>query len=442
MPEIKLIFKNYKKLKNKEIDLADNYIYFISGSNDKGKSSFLQAIKALHTAKLDIDQPVTIGEENGSIEAINLVGADGKRYIVRATFDKSGDAKFVAIDEEGKIVKSVNQIRNIFKYNTFTAEEFMQMSMSAKGKEEAKKIFLSLLDEEQAKAYELSTLLEKQYYDKRTNLNATVKQLTEIEKGYELTDDQMYLISVRQVNFDKLKELEEEYSGIAVAIEKQKGIAEKIAHADKSIETNISDIAKSEQQIKQLQDHIKILNKATEELNKSREELVKLQTSDVPNADVLKQRIQTGKEKIAEIDALVLRKKSYDEVKAKRVVNHDEWEKTDAAVQLERDKQDDIIKNSKNPVKDLRLTDDGLMLGELSFKENQVCKSKAILTGARIQCAINDSPLIVIGCANDLDNESLKEMEAIAKEYGKTMLMDFVEREESELKVVAYDQSK
>ena len=130
--EIPVVFHNYKIFKgDKEFTLKNSYIYFISGPNNTGKTSFKDAFAIIQSGKNDISEPVTRGESEGFIET-KIPGADGRMYLIRHDFT-DGKNKFVAIDEDGKKISSVGEFRKLFNYTHFTAEEFFLELIGTRG---------------------------------------------------------------------------------------------------------------------------------------------------------------------------------------------------------------------------------------------------------------------------------------------------------------------
>lgn len=421
--EIQLHFKNFKKLQDNSFTLQGSNIYFVRAKNGAGKTTFKQGLEALQMAKLDADQPITIGQTEGSIEAINLLGADGKKYTARCEMTQKG-TKFIVIDEEGKKISSVTQIRDIFKYHHFTAEEFMQMSLTAKGRDEAKKLFLSLLSEEDGKKYEYASLKEKESYDKRTSLKAQL-------------DQYVLLTDTNKVSAEEVARL----ASLPVAKEMLAGLEKQIIEAD-LIKQKIDF---RDEQKKELQEKINANNEKIKKLQLENDgfaiQLATLNedTTEPVVVDEIKARVEKGKVVVSDLEAIEKKKEKFDEYSKLRDEKNKEWKDMDALVEKYRKDQDDIIQTSQMPVKDLRLTDKGLMYGALSFTEAQISKAQAMLIGAEIQCAISDSPILVMGSANDLDDTSLAAMEEIAVKNNRIMIFDEVYSEQVEVNVVGYD---
>ena len=150
MPEVKLVFKNYKLLKEQEINLHNGSIFLIQGPNNVGKTTFVNAIKAIMEVKDETVNPVSHGEQEGFITG-SLPGADGKTYQFRYDFNIDGKSKFIFIDQEGKSVKSIMDMRKIFNYTHFTIEEFFAWSQTEGGRKKQMNILLGLLNDEEQK---------------------------------------------------------------------------------------------------------------------------------------------------------------------------------------------------------------------------------------------------------------------------------------------------
>jgi len=434
--ELKLKFHNYKKLKDNSFSLKDSYIYFIEGSNGTGKTTIKDALKSLQIATPIGPQPCTIGEKEGFVEAINLVGADGKRYIIKYTFGY-GKSKFIAINEDNKKISSVNEIRNIFRFTNFTADEFMNMSLSAKGREDIKKIFYSILTDESAKEYNLSLIKEKQYYDLRTQANLKVQSLKQSANNNLLTSEER----------DKLKDsdaIKKDIEEIRTDIKLNDNALNDLSYTESRVKEIERDVEFNKGLIKDLQVKIDMLK--AKNLNDEQEKNILLNKHDIDLKDDIEEKIAKlniilhEKENIAkECIKISVKEENLTNIHIALEDKEREWNDLDLQVKSERQKQDDIIKQSKLPDTKLRLTDKGLMYDNLSFEEGQISKAEAMLIGAEIQCIINKVPLLLIGSAGDLDNENLNKMLELAKRYNKIMIFDKVLKEKSDIAIVGYD---
>ena len=65
--ELKITFKNYALVPNGEYNLHGGTIFFIKGHNNKGKSTFLNALKSIMEVKDEKVDPTTYGETEGEI---------------------------------------------------------------------------------------------------------------------------------------------------------------------------------------------------------------------------------------------------------------------------------------------------------------------------------------------------------------------------------------
>ena len=83
MSEISISFKNYKLLKEGEINLSNGTIFFVQGPNNVGKTSFLNLLRSIMEVKDETENPVTFGEKEGFATG-KIIGADGKSYQFRS----------------------------------------------------------------------------------------------------------------------------------------------------------------------------------------------------------------------------------------------------------------------------------------------------------------------------------------------------------------------
>ena len=96
MNEVKIAFKNYKLLKEGEINLNQGSIFFVQGPNNVGKTSMLTLLQSIMEVKDETVNPVTFGEKEG-FSTGSIPGADGQIYQYRYDFNVDGKSKFTFI---------------------------------------------------------------------------------------------------------------------------------------------------------------------------------------------------------------------------------------------------------------------------------------------------------------------------------------------------------
>lgn len=469
MSEITVSFKNYKLLKEGEINLSDGSIFFVQGPNDVGKTSFLNLLRAIMEVKDETKNPVTFGEKEGFATG-KIVGADGLTYQFRYDFNVDGKKKFQFIDPEGKVIKSITDMRAIFNYTHFTVEEFFNWSTTVPGRKKQRDIFMMLLDDkERQEIMDIDAKvnpLDGEMVESRKNVNkeadflkkridATI--ITPDMKGiYDKKDEINKLFS--QLNVTKEK-LTDELASTEVFKERHDSLTKeyevyKETFNDKSTSLN-NEITSIEEQIKQLNERLVekkndllVLHKGKTEKDEDYTELIKkLESSFDPIAVEqkrqelikVKERIQAGeqtKEQLIRIIELITNKakeeKEY-EIKIKEVESYNE------NIETLRNRKKDIIFNSQNIPAGWSLDDDSITIDNIPFVETYISKSKATKAIATLMMKINQSPIMFMGDAESIGFPILNELDDFAKANNKILLFAEHVREASELQLVCYD---
>ena len=206
MSEISISFKNYKLLKEGEINLSNGTIFFVQGPNNVGKTSFLNLLRSIMEVKDETENPVTFGEKEGFATG-KIIGADGKSYQFRYDFNVDGKNKFQFIDENNRVIKTVGEMRDIFNYTHFTVEEFFDWSKSVPGRKKQRDIFMKLLtDKERVDIEDIDKKINttnREFIESRKNLNREVDFLKKRIDSVILSVEQKNLYADR-VNIQKL----------------------------------------------------------------------------------------------------------------------------------------------------------------------------------------------------------------------------------------------
>ncbi|HII94857.1 MAG TPA: hypothetical protein HA367_03865 [Candidatus Methanofastidiosum sp.] len=422
-----------------EIDYY-NSILLVKGSNGKGKTTFKDIIVGMHQAKMPFTEPITTGKNEMIIEAIGIIGADGQQYIARLTQQKGKDAKWKLIGPDGKDIKKLEEYRKVFQYQDFNAEEFMRMSLNAKGKEDQKRLFFSLLDEEVKKAYEIASLEEKNAYDDRHLAGKEMERLQKVVDSFVITDEEKTIIEYKEESKKTYQELLDQKSAMGKTISDYEYAVKEKASLHKLVDDKITIHTSNIKRIELLKQELAMLEKSTKDLyndiTKTRQMADAIIIKEPPLTQELDARIAKGKGIIEKTNALEAKVKEYNNNVERLKTASTEHKKHDTLVEKFRTTKSDIIKNSKFPVKELTWDDEkGLMYEELSFNEKQISTAQAWRIGARIAMAINKCPLLCLGTLKDLDKKSLNEIKTLAKDMGYTVLLEEVSFEETELSI-------
>ena len=375
----------------------------------------------------------------------------------------------MAIDEDGKKISSVGDFRKIFQYTHFTAEEFFLWTNSADGRKKQKNIILNLLGTEDLMKYEILEQDELVEYDERTEKGHEKDQLIKLCQAGKLTDDQQELVNGLQETKNRLTQNQEKINNISTtevtksALTLGKNAMARIIHDhDSDIISMVNSynnyLKEYNEEIEQIESRLKhliekretllktfperkkkadeLMVKYREELATAGEELSKLPDANVDKLLIIKKSLET---KIEEVGLLKARVTNIKENQEKRDVAIKDYEGLTRKVDGIREQKKKLIASANLGVKGISIEDDHIKLDGFEFKENQVSKSQAIGIIARLMCAINKSPIQVIGSANDLDWEVLDQLDALAREQGKIMILDQVDRDATDIAVVGYE---
>lgn len=471
MSELKLNFKNYKKLDNLEVDLSQSVVMLVKGPNDAGKSTVLQGLVTILTGKELASEPVTRGFSDGE-KTLELTSIDGKKYTLIHEFTNDKN-KFYAIDENGKKIGSITDFRNIFKYTHFTAEEFVNMSNSAEGRRKQMDLLLNVLSEQDKEAYNTQEAYEEKYYKERTdfgkametwnaelkavNITTTDKELyarkEEIQSTYnQLLEDKVKL----QSQIDNESKSKEEYDKIQASIYKIEYELTKIPLETKSSIDNINTeiiqleaiIAQKKVQIKTLEDKERStvieLNNKFNDLFKQKKDFV------IPDLALIEEyikvnteRLSKGKEVINNISYVEKNLDKYNNAKDKVDINTKAYNDANEKLEQARKAKKDIVAKSDLSKFNIKFEDGYLYVDDFKFDSNQICTSKVYKLVARIMMSINkDCPILIMGKGSELDNNSLDELYDLAEANGRHMIYDEVDRTKEELVVVGYSKGQ
>ena len=469
MSEISISFKNYKLLKEGEINLSNGTIFFVQGPNNVGKTSFLNLLRSIMEVKDETENPVTFGEKEGFATG-KIIGADGKSYQFRYDFNVDGKNKFQFVDENNRVIKTVGEMRDIFNYTHFTVEEFFDWSKSVPGRKKQRDIFMKLLtDKERVDIENIDkkiNTINGEFIESRKNLNREVDFLKKRIDSVILSVEQKNLYADR-VNIQKLfaelteqqKQLESTLSSTEVFEAQIKAKNELRDKAEQTfneyMETSNKEIDGIEAEISRLQRQLVNKKEEVETKRLSYKEEREKYDNDIKelskkvdidfitktrdDLNLLNKRIESGKTVIEEIVKVTSIMESLEKDKAEYETKAKEAKEFDNKIETLREKKKEIIFKSNNIPAGWSLDDDSVTIDGIPFLETDISKSKATKAIANLMMKINKSPIMLMGDAESLGFEILNELEQQAKEHGKIMIFAEHLRSADELKLVCYD---
>lgn len=437
MNKIEIEFKNYKLLKDKKITLEGSNIYLVQGGNEKGKTSFCNGLRTLLKAESKTPNPVTIGEKDGTIVG-TIELADKQSYVVKFDFSNEDKDKFTLIKPDGSISKKVTEIRELFQFTDFTAEEFLSWGKTAEGKRKQRSIILGLLPIDVQQAFAKKELEEKTTYDLRTSTNSKREAATALlSNKIELTEQEVKLIPQIDALKAKLQELRTELVSISESISHNRSVDAVVQQIINLRADALYLINKSESvavtQVSTVNDCLDLLDKAIFKCRKK-----------VKSKEEIQTRIDKGESLIRGLEQKQMQVASQKEQQDKLLIIQTECDRlNDLLNKIRKDKQD-LITKSKLPLEEVTLGNDGIYLKiddqELPFDAEQVSTSRVMKLVAKIMLLINKkTPILLMGRAESFDNNSLNELNAFAEENNCVMIMDRVIEEAKELQVIGYE---
>lgn len=441
MNKIELKLTNYKKHKELEAEFQSGNLYLVTGSNNIGKTSVLTALSGLLNAKDDTKNPVTFGETKGRIEAI-ITNKDGENTDVIVEYERNKSPKFKLIYPDTKTSTKPTDIREAFKFNDFTVDEFFSWGHTAEGRKKQAEIFLSLIqdksivEEIEHKSKEVS--IKGELYKKRTNLNSEVRVNENLLKENKLTLEEIEKLKTKEKAIFQLKEYKDQYEKIASKtknIRSKEAINNELSLIDNNIETK-------EKMILQLQEEIKSLKESKENLTK---ELGQNNDEILEQEQTLAQRIKAGEDYIGELNLIQAKEEKYNSIKN----SYDEASKkaVDISKTIEQYRKDikDLFEKANYPVKNITI-DNGEAYyldndnNKIPFVESDLSYSVGGSKVVEILMELNKNlPIILLGKASEFDKAAKDKFSDLAKEKGYIIIADHVVENQKDLQVTVWD---
>ena len=455
-------FKNYKLLREKQFNMSDNGIMFIKGKNKVGKTSIKNSVLSALQVKEVSNDPITHGEQEGH-RIIPIRHRNGRIYDIHTDF--SGDKiKWYAIDDNGNKISKVTEIRDLLQYNAFTAEDFIKKSYSAKGRREQLEVLLKLLPEDKQNDYIYFEAKEKEAYDSRTEINKEIDKINAVCNSNIVSDDDRELYKNKDKYINGLSKLKKEKDEL-LSSNKRKELNDKLEQEKqnhksrhdnfkatesnklKNIEDINTEINRLMAKLETERDELEIIRQDYQEKEDASEKLMYALVEEIKNTpdnteklEKVTVRINDGEAYVSKINVLKEKIESFDENNKKLTYKTKELSDIEESLKNFRQSKKDLFKDSSLKDFNIEFKDDYLYIDGFMFDENSICTSDVYKLVARILIAINKNvPIIVMGNSSELDNDSLEEMYKLAVENDYLMIFDEVDRDDSELKVVCYE---
>lgn len=398
---IRLKSENVKRLQAVEVEPSGNVV-IIGGKNGQGKSSVLDSIEWALGGQPSAKMPVRRGEDKAHIVV------DLGELIVKRTFTAAGGSSLVVTNADGaKQLSPQTILDKMVGKLTFDPLAFSRQKPAEQAETLRKLVGLDFTEHD-AKHQKL--------YDERTVVNRDAKAL-----------------QARLGGLTKHEGVpEKEVSAADVLAEQQKAAEQNTANARarEILKNYTNDLSRQEAHVKEVEEHIARLTKdlvgekefvarLREKAAKAEKDCEGLQDIDLAPFREKASKVEADNRKVRENK---VRAELHDKWKAKEKESEDLTKKIDA-LDSERKRK---TTSAKYPVEGLMFdTAGGVTIGGIPF--DQASTAEQLKVSVAIGIALNPTlKVLLIRHGNDLDEDSLKLIVAMAKEHDVQIWIEVV----------------
>lgn len=404
-----LYVHNVKRISEMDIDTAGRNLILVGGKNAQGKSSTIDALVMAICGKRHMpDFPLADGEDYGEIVVQlkaeeNELTHDADNFIVTRTFERNRDGSIKhglkITDADGEESPSPQTILD----GLFSATALNPLLFEAASPAKQKEALLDLVG--LSEFYEESTAEHKRLYDERTICNKAGKKIKAQHDG---------MTRHKNVPTEPIDTMELA-NRLSVAKEANKDGKRNLVRI-KALE------AAEAEAIKALADHQKKLLDIQSEKNGLLEETQGFE--EIDTSKMLAEIREAGdvNTKVAENKAWQAKAQELQDLRSESSDLNDKLTEILA-------KQHDALRDAEWPVGGLSVDTEGLLYNQLPL--DQASQSERIRLCCRITAALNPAlRLFVVYNGNDLDHDSLNELDTFLKDSEFQAIVEYVTRSE------------
>lgn len=428
----KLNLVNFKTITELDADFEGG-IYFITGENQRGKSTVLEAITSLLTGERG--NLLQKGKSKGSAKCV--VSANGKDYEVSLSFTEKNPRGILSIKgEAGLASNNVSALKEIFGFKTFDAGEFASLSETAEGRRKQVEMVKSLLPSDVIEKISAIEAKIKETYSARTEANSSLSRISgAIEtKGVLFSNEDL----------EEYKE-EKPVSTLLESAQRRIKLEEKRSKAEEAVLRYESEIKGLEnrnleilEEIERLQNEIKS-NKITVEELEGKKDFAKnwIKEYDASPKGTEKEDL----EKLEAYNKKVREVNEYRKLLNSREAVSKEVDKLSVSLEMLRKEKQEIIKAASLPIDGLTFTEDGLELNNIPFAPRSVSDSEIMEVAVCLAIAANKNVKVFqVARGESLGAERLKKIVELAKKYKFQGFIEEVVRGQDHLDIVEYSE--
>ena len=400
--------ENFKKL---NVSLAINgKSVTVTGQNEAGKSSFIDALFKSLTGEKIKGSAVKIGEK----EARNYIVIrkdNGETIEVEKTYTNGKSELKVTLNGASEILSPQKFLDKTLGDISFDPLEFVRKTPLEQKRSLMNILNIDLDKFEDAKRKALDEV--KKVNDTLIRIEGELEELPQLEEEYEFKEDTELMVRLNQIESDR-----QELSRIKNEIIANES---KISFQENVIKENLKKIKELEKANQSMYTAIEDCKKKIEGFEAEKDKFVVVDDSDQIENMIKDIRRNNDAYKIQQ--ERIEKQKLYEQVELDKTKALGEVKK----VELERN---DYLAGFKMPIEKLEFYDTGLMYDGLPLTEDNVSSSKLIEIGVRISVALHPGLRIMqIKDGSLLDSNTLKAIKEIIKENDYQLFIEKVSDE-------------
>lgn len=459
MKPISFKIHNVRLVKELEINFPSCGVVFIKGKNEVGKSTALKSFGDMLTGNNTTS--LAVGIDNSFTEG-EFVLPTGETVLVKQDLTKGKQgSRFVLVDQDGNVKKGVNDIKDLFQFNDFTIEEFIDWGKSTEGRREQRKRFLKIFTEDVQKQFIELELDEKGVYNQRTTANNAELTLRNVVEKAKPSDDIFNSAKEVETLSQLCQEAEKIHLNAVLSLDKQKVVLS-TQEDKKSKLASISNELATKREL--LETRTKFYEEEFKRLQQQKDEELHRIMVDGLNLKAERDKLSNEIENNTSIDLthlvkeessckekLLGLKSKYDKAKANenqvnnyyiQVKDHkealDNAKALDAQLTNIRDEKDHLILDADCPIKNIRITPDGLEAFVnnmwLPYDEDHIATSVIFPMTAELIFYINkDLRIVLMSRGESILRDRVEVLLKLAREYDGVFLAERAEEGQKEI---------
>lgn len=450
---------NFKRIESLQAEFKGG-VYIITGENEYGKTTLLNAINTLLSGERS-NNLLRKGESKGS--ASIEVGDETINYKVELVFTEANPRGTLKItDHNGFASSNISMLQKIFNYHNFDAHEFISWSETADGRRKQIEIVMSLfdpqtqsrikeIDREVARLKEARKPISLSAKEYRSIADKTVVQCT--------IEENEALIGYKPIDTN---ELVSKLTNATQKNEARNQFLEKMS-AKRTLLENISEDKKKKQfgtlsEIEELQAQMEVLKA---KISAKQDSLSSIDTEFANLKTETETAIKSGEEwlaanpkiEIEEIEASIakatrlnaLHTKSEERVKHIETAEGKEAqvEEMNKSITMLSEERIELIRTDKLPIAGLSFDEDGLTLDGIPFRHGEVSTSQEMEVAMKLIIAKNPTVRVFkVGQGESLGRRRLQAIVDYANANGFQGFIEQVERGQEELRIEQYQEKE